>query len=55
MENKENIYNLLLVGETGTGKSSLGNFIVGEEVFEVSDDAETCTKNTIRKISKLDP
>ena len=55
MEKKENIYNLLLVGETGTGKSSLGNFIVGEEVFEVSDDADACTKNTIRKISKLDP
>ena len=55
MEKKENIYSLLLVGETGTGKSSLGNFIVGEEVFEVSDDADACTKNTIRKISKLDP
>ena len=55
MENQENLRNILLVGETGAGKSSLANFIVGEEVFEVSDDADACTKDTIRKFSKIDP
>ena len=47
--------NILLVGETGTDKSSLGNFIVGEQVFEVIDDSNLCTKDTKRKFSKIDP
>ena len=44
---------ILLIGETGTGKSSLGNFIVGENVFEVSDKPEGCTKKLIEKQSKI--
>ena len=49
-----NTYNCVLLGETGSGKSSFGNYVVGENVFEVSDDSTSCTKDTIRKVSKLD-
>ena len=51
----EKTFNILLVGETGTGKSSVRNFALGYDGFEVSDDAESCTKDTISRASELDP
>ena len=52
----KNIHNILLVGETSSWKSSLGNkILVIEDGFEVSDDIQSCTKETIRKISQIDP
>ena len=37
---------MLLVGETGNGKSSLGNFILNRKVFSVSNDPKAETKIT---------
>ena len=49
-------FNCILIGETGSGKSSFGNFALGiEDAFKVSDDPKSCTTETIRKISQLDP
>ena len=43
---------ILLIGEIGAGKSSLGNFIIGENFFEVAEDPERCTKDLKEKVSK---
>ncbi|KAG4085980.1 P-loop containing nucleoside triphosphate hydrolase protein [Neocallimastix lanati (nom. inval.)] len=37
---------LILIGETGVGKSNLGNFILEKQVFKVSDDPNSETKIT---------
>ncbi len=50
-----NTYNCVLLGETGSGKSSFGNYVAGEDAFEVSEDSNSCTKDTKSTISKLDP
>ncbi|EDR27954.1 hypothetical protein, conserved [Entamoeba dispar SAW760] len=38
---------LLLIGETGVGKSSLGNFILKSDVFSEGDSNNSVTKDTI--------
>ena len=35
---EDNNIEIILIGETGVGKSSLGNFLFGKKVFEISDE-----------------
>ena len=44
--------NILLIGETGTGKSSLGNFILEEDFFIVSNEPNSCTNKIVGRRSK---
>lgn len=44
------VLNIVLLGESGSGKSSLGNLILGEEKFKVSSGTTACTS----KIDKSD-
>ena len=46
--------NILLFGETGNGKSSLGNCLLGDNVFKVSPDVKAETKVTFGREGKGD-
>jgi serine/threonine protein kinase len=44
--------NVLLFGETGVGKSAIINLIMGQDVAQISPDAETCTlRHTFHEVS----
>ena len=53
LENKTT--NILLIGETGNGKSSLGDLILGWKAFEIFRDPDSCTKDTVLKRSNNEP
>ena len=46
------LVNILLFGETGNGKSSLGNHLLGDDVFKVSNDVKAETKITFGRQGK---
>ena len=42
---------ILLIGQTGSGKSTLGNLLIGDHVFETSGGFNSCTGETVKESS----
>ena len=51
---EQNITKILLLGETGVGKSSFGNYIIGKEKFLTQGGGSSVTKTIIGEISERD-
>ena len=52
MKKEENITKVILLGDTGVGKSSLGNYIIGKDVFKHKATASRVTSEIEGKISE---
>lgn len=57
-ENNSNNTEILLIGYTGNGKSSLGNFLLGQKVFKVSanpnSETDITEKRTVDNLTIID-
>ena len=51
MRSNYNQKTILLWGTTGIGKSSLGNLILGKDLFPISDEEESCTSKLTEETS----